>query len=66
MKKYIVTFFSTLCFIMILHLLVVGNSHFEREKVECTNELILYNTSTPNAVNHLGVPIEKFCTEWSK
>lgn len=61
MKKYIIAFIVTIVAMAIMHLYVVVNT----KNPECIKSLTLYNTSTPNAVNHLGVPIEKFCTQWS-
>lgn len=65
MKKYIIAFFSTVAIIGIIHLIVVVSLHGEQEKRECLNSISNSFSSTPNSVNHLGVPVEKFCTKWS-
>ena len=62
MKKYIIAFSVTIATMALIHLYVVVNV----KNPECIKSLTLYNTNTPDSINHLGVPVEKFCTEWNK
>lgn len=70
MKNLIVAFIVAIILsvitLSIIHLSVTAFTYNKTQSRECLTSITSSFSNTPNETNHLGVPVETTCIQWSK